>query len=300
MAPTRQVLVVGAGAVGGLVAARLADDPLLSVTVGARSPLPGLWFTEAGTAAGARRAVRIALGPEGLQPADWVVVATKAYDAAGLERWLTAPCCAGARVAVAQNGVDQVERIAHLVDPGAVIPAIVTYGAERPGPGQVVQTLPGRVRVPRGDLGEDLAALAGGSSLEVEVVDDFVTALWSKLVLNLVSNSLTTLLDVPVQEVARRPALRRIADDLIAECCRVGRRVGADLDEDRFRRQVDAFADFPRALHSSMWQDRQAGRPFEHDAISGVLVREGERLGVDVPVARTVTALLDALSPPGR
>lgn len=298
MAPTRQVLVIGGGAIGGLIAARLADDPLLSVTIGARSPLPGLWFAEAGIAPGAQRAVQIALGPEGLPPVDWVVVATKAYDAAGLERWLTAPACARSRFVVAQNGVDQVERIARFVDPGAVIPAIVTYGAERPAPGQVVQTLPGRVRVPRGVLGEDFAALVGGSSLEVEVVDDFVTALWSKLVLNLVSNSLTTLVDVPVQEVARRPGLRLIADELIAECCRVGRRMGADLDEDRFRRMIDAFADFPEALHSSMWQDRQAGRPFEHEAISGVVVRQGERLGVEVPVARTVTALLDALSPP--
>jgi 2-dehydropantoate 2-reductase len=156
------------------------------------------------------------------------------------------------------------------------------------------------VRVPQGALGEDFAALTGESSLEVEVVDDFVTALWSKLVLNLVSNSLTTLVDVPVRDVARLPGLRRIADELVVECCRVGRLVGADLVDDRFRRMVDAFAEFPEALHSSMWQDRQAGRPFEHDAISGVVVREGARLGVDVPVARTVTALLDALSPPVR
>ncbi|KRB77780.1 hypothetical protein ASE01_06190 [Nocardioides sp. Root190] len=294
MAPPRHVLVIGAGAIGGLVAARLAENPRLSVTLGSRSPLPGLRFSEAGPDP---VDVRIALDPDGVPPADWVVVATKAYDATGLGRWLGAPCCAGARFAVAQNGVDQVERIARFVDPARVVPAIVTYGAERPAPGEVLQTLAGLVRVPAGSLGEDFAALARGSSLEVEVVDDFVTALWSKLVLNLVSNSLTTLADVAVQEVARRPALRRIADDLILECCLVGRQVGADLDPDRFRRMVDSFADFPDALHSSMWQDRQAGRPFEHDAISGVVVREGERHGIDVPVARTVTALLDALSP---
>ena len=49
------------------------------------------------------------------------------------------------------------------------------------------------------------------------------------------------------------------------------------------------------ANHSSMLQDVERGRPTEIDSINGVIVAEGQRLGVPVPVNEAVWRLVRGL-----
>ncbi|MGY1806186.1 ketopantoate reductase family protein [Blastococcus sp. SYSU D00669] len=289
----QRVLVLGAGGIGGLLAARLADDPELSVSIAVRRPTPALSFTAHGSLT--LPPVDVVTSAESLGPVDWVVVATKAYDVAGIAPWLGAPACEGARIAIAQNGVEQVERVAPYAPLDLLLPVIVTYGAERPGPGEIVQTLAGTTRVPSGPLGAAFAAMAARSSLAVDVVEDFPTALWTKLAWNLVGNSLSTITDLPVREIGRRPELRALATRLVEECAAVARCEGATLEPDLVEGMLDVFAGFPTTVRSSMWQDRRAGRPLEHDAISGAVVRGGERRGIETPYSQMATLLLASL-----
>jgi 2-dehydropantoate 2-reductase len=291
---TSRLLVLGAGAIGGLLASRLAANPDVQVSVAVRRPTPAVTFVVDGQES--RPAVRVVSSPDELDIVDWVVVATKAYDVSGLAPWLTAGACAGAHVAVAQNGVEQVDRVAPYVDAARVMPVIVTYGAERPEPGRIVQTLEGTIRVPADDRGRDFAAVATPTGLIVEVVDDFVTALWTKLAWNLVGNSLSTITDLPVREIGVRPELRRLAELLVAECRTVAATQGARLEPDLAAEMLAVLAGYPTTVRSSMWQDRDAGRPFEHDAISGAVVRAARRGGLSAPYSLMATELLETLS----
>ncbi|WP_433533090.1 ketopantoate reductase family protein [Micromonospora sp. CA-263727] len=296
----RRVLVLGAGAIGGLLAARLAESPALDVLVAARRPLSELTLSRRGPTGDSPpvgAAVTPVVGPELLPPVDWVVVATKTYDTARLAAWLGTPATTTATILVAQNGVEHRERMAAFADRDRVVPAIVTYGAERRGPGRVVQTLDGLVRVPADDGGRAFAGLAGPTSLRVEVVEDFATALWTKLAYNVVGNSLTTITDLPVREVGRRPELRRVAAALVAEVRAVAATQRATLPPDLAEAMLDEFAAFPTSVRSSMWQDLHAGRRFEHDAISGALVRVARINDVDAPFSQMATDLLETLSP---
>jgi 2-dehydropantoate 2-reductase len=229
-------------------------------------------------------------------PVDWIIVATKTYDTDALAPWFSSAALATANVAVAQNGVEHVERLSRYVAPERVMPVIVTYGAERPAPGHIVQTLVGRVRVPASSLGERFAALSDNGCLSVDLVEDFTTAMWTKLAGNLVGNSLTTLLDVPVRALAQLPALKSLGERLIAECRAVGLTRGANLHQTLEQELFGLFAQYPPTVRSSMWQDRSAGRRLEFDAISGAVARIGSAEGIDVPCSRTVTELLSALS----
>ena len=47
---------------------------------------------------------------------------------------------------------------------------------------------------------------------------------------------------------------------------------------------------------TSMLYDRESGRPLEYDALTGAVVRAGERLAIDVPLNRALLALLRMLS----
>ena len=82
----------------------------------------------------------------------------------------------GHRVVVAQNGIDQADRVDGLVHPGTtVLPASVVLGAEAVAPGRVLHHGYGRLTVPAGEAADGLAALYEGSDLEIAPTDDFTT-----------------------------------------------------------------------------------------------------------------------------
>ncbi|HWT51767.1 MAG TPA: 2-dehydropantoate 2-reductase N-terminal domain-containing protein, partial [Caulobacter sp.] len=91
------IAVIGPGAVGGTVAAWLAQDPDHDVTVCVRTPFETLAVE---TPEGPIKASpRVAVSPEGLEPADWVLVTTKTYDTDGTLAWLDALAGPETRVA---------------------------------------------------------------------------------------------------------------------------------------------------------------------------------------------------------
>jgi 2-dehydropantoate 2-reductase len=97
----------------------------------------------------------------------------------------------------------------------------------------------------------------------------------------------------PSRTVFTDDGVAAIARDLIAECWTVGRAAGVDLDLDKVGPTVDGIAKAGRG-RTSMLHDMEAGRPTEHDAIHGAVLRLGEHHGVATPVTRMVHDLLAA------
>ena len=119
-------------------------------------------------------------------------------------------------------------RIAFLpLTDAAVMPVLVYSNARRTGPGEVTVTPTGRgIVVPDDDSGRTAAALFAGSGLEVEVVADFVTALWQKLLVNVMANPLTALTGRTTGELFEQPAMAALGLDLALETVAVARAEG--------------------------------------------------------------------------
>ena len=122
-----RVAIIGAGAIGGVVAA-LLQSAGHELVLCVRSPLKQLIVeTPAIVLRSDMKEIRqemrveapILTQPEEAPPVDFVIVATKAYDAAGAALWLEWLCAAGAPVAVLQNGVEHRERFAPSARPTA-------------------------------------------------------------------------------------------------------------------------------------------------------------------------------------
>jgi len=92
------------------------------------------------------------------------------------------------------------------------------------------------------------------------------------------------------------PALQRVQRDLCEEVRRVGVASGVALPDDFTDRVLGGLQRLPAYNGTSMLWDRRAGRPLEVDALSGAVVRRAAALGVDVPVVRTVDALVRFVS----
>jgi 2-dehydropantoate 2-reductase len=146
--------------------------------------------------------------------------------------------------------------------------------------------------VPAGrSVSERLAELFAGSGARIKLSDDYVNEAWRKLGINVLANGITALTRQTIG-VLRRPDVAQLAGRLLDECWAVARAVGAALSPDDVTRVIEGLARMPVEGATSMYYDRMAGRPTEHDALYGAVVRAGARHGIPTPFAETVAALL--------
>jgi 2-dehydropantoate 2-reductase len=286
-----RIAIVGVGAVGGAVAAPLIASGAHEVALCVREPFATL--SVEGPAGGLEVPVRVERDPARAAPAEWILLATKAYAVPGAEPWLRALCREGATLAVLQNGVEHRERVQAFGGGAEILPVVVECPAERTAPGRVVQRAPARLTVPAGHAGDGFAALFAGTSVAVETTSDFASASWRKLCLNVASGPLLALTGRP-HEALHAPGMAELARGLIAECLAVGRAEGAVLEAALPDALVARLLAVPRGAGTSMLYDRRAGRRLEGDARNGAVVRIGKRHGIATPLNAAVCALLEA------
>jgi 2-dehydropantoate 2-reductase len=286
----QQVAVIGAGAIGGFFAAR-ASLAGHHVTLCVRTPINRLVLEEAGRPEKAD--VRIATHATEVEPVDWILLATKAQDTAGARPWVRALCRSGTKVVVLQNGIDHAERLGDAISKEAILPAVVNCGAERVAPGHVVHHQASRLTVPAGEMARRLGELFSGTGVQVVETTDFLSESWRKLLANVAVNPLTALTMRRIA-VLREPDLKELARGLVTEALAVGRASGAQLGPDDLERVLDAPDRLSPQAGTSMLYDRLAGRPLEHEYITGAVVRAAEQHGITVPLNRAMLALLRA------
>jgi len=287
-----RVAVVGVGAIGGALAGLLEAVGGHEITLCTRRPVEGLVVRtpEGDVLVKAKNVTR----SEDAAAVDWVLVATKTYDAESAARWLPGLCAEGAAVAVVQNGVEHRERFRGVVAEERTLPVIIDCPVERMPDGSVLQRGEVVMQVEVGALGEEFAGLFAGSLARVVVTEDFVTAAWRKLCTN-AAGAVSALMLKPAG-VLRDEALQGVALDLVAECAAVARAEGATLAEDVGEQVLAGYRRQSPESVNSLLADRMAGRMMEVDARNGVIVRLGEKHGIPTPANRMAWALLTALA----
>lgn len=281
------VAVIGAGAIGGCVAAAAASCGH-QVTLCVRTPIDQL-VVEYETGPVTVDA-EIATDPSTVSIVDWVLVATKSQDTASAAPWLSRLCGPSTVVVLLQNGLGQQDQLAPLK---RVLPAVVYIAAERVSPGRVVHRSDSRIAVPAGSDGATFAALLRRSSVTVVQVEDFITECWRKVLGNVAANPITAL-TMRRMEVFQRPDIIELARALLTEAMTVARADGARLSDVDVDEMLDVYAQFNGDSGTSMLYDRVAGRELEHEAITGAVVSLAERYGIDVPLNRVILTLLRA------
>ncbi|MBB3662471.1 2-dehydropantoate 2-reductase [Prauserella sediminis] len=304
------VAVVGMGAVGTALAGALAAAGHDVVACG-RRPLSSIEVVGAGGTA--TYPVRWAAEPADVGPVALTILATKIHDTGGAAGWLAALTSTGGDVLVAQNGVDQAERVGPLIggaggshrgagsvgvgSVGVVVPALVYVNAERVAPG-VVRTRRSDcdLVVPGTDEAAPVADLLAGAGLVVERSADFATAAWRKMLTNVSANPITALTGRRVEVLAEQQ-VAELAMRVLTEAVAVANAEGARLTDADARDVLTWLQTLAPGSTTSMLQDRDAGRPLEHDGLTGTVVRLGDRHGIDVGANRTLLSLLSAVSP---
>jgi 2-dehydropantoate 2-reductase len=286
-----KVCVVGAGAVGGWLAARLALAGHRVSALVSRGPLDVLEIEEGNTLAKA-----VFERPDG--PAELLIIAVKApalHDALPAVRTMIGP---DAIVIPMLNGVpwwftaepldsvDPAGMLVAAVPEAQLIGSVVHASCSRPQDG--------RIRVAHADtllLGEpggcltdrvhDLVALFEESGVRCRASDDIRRALWYKLWGNATINPLSALTRATCDRILADVECRAWMLAGMAELSEVGAAIGcaiAESGEDRM-----AVTARLGAFRTSMLQDVEAGRPIELEALLGAPREIARRHGIATP-----------------
>jgi 2-dehydropantoate 2-reductase len=316
--------VVGAGAIGGYLGARLAIAGE-EVTFIARNRnlaainANGFKLIEEDGSEQHTRAVRAVQSMADAGPQDVVLLTVKAHQVIDLLPglrdlfgpqtlvvtmingipWWYFQGLAGPHQGRGLDSVDPGGQLAAAIEPERIIGSIVYPAAELLEPG-VVKVVEGN-RFTIGELSgertERIDALSQAlirAGFKAPVSKDIRSELWVKLWGNLSFNPISALTHATLEDICRFPASRALAAGMMAEAQQVAEALGV-----RFRISLDqriAGAEAVGAHKTSMLQDVEAGRAPEIAALVGAVVELGRITGVPTPQIEAIYSAMQLLA----
>jgi 2-dehydropantoate 2-reductase len=318
-----RVCIVGAGAIGGLLGARLAlAGQEVSVVARGESLAAirsdGLVVVEPDGSVDVARDVAAEVEMAALGHQDVVVLAVKAHQIAGLAPSLEDLYDDATVVLPLQNGLpwwffqkwpgpyqdhrvqclDPDGTIARHIPADRIVACIAYPAAERDKPG-VIRLVEGD-RFPVGELDGErsarataLAAMFSAAGFTSRVLADVRSHLWVKAWGNLAFNPISALTGATLAEICQWPATRALAARMMSEAADLADRLGL-----RLRISIDQRIEGAEKIgrhKTSMLQDVEAGRPLEIEPLIGAFVELGRFTGVPMPATETVYSLVSLL-----
>lgn len=309
-----RILVVGPGAIGCLLAARLsrtrhgvlllARDEPQAATLRAH----GIRVDRGARTEVFRVPVAAADAPAPSVPhwaADAALYCVKTCDSAAAFVG-SRPYLARRTVVVScQNGIGNVERFTAAGAEGPVLCCVTGMGGTRLGDGHVAWGGDGEtwLAAPAAAQARHAAMIArvlNEAGMKVRRHADARSLVWSKAIVNAAINPIGALFRISNGRILTHAAARSMAFAAAREAQRVAAAAGVGLLFEDAADEVRRVCAATTANRSSMLQDVERGRPTEIRSITGEIVAAGRRLGVPTPVNSRLLARLICIAAPAR
>ncbi len=318
-----KICVVGAGAIGGLMGAKLAlaGNDVTIIDKGAhleaiaKNGLKLIW-EDGGEHIAQVKAVdsAAAAGPQ-----DLVILAVKAHFLEQIARESEAMMRPDTIIMTVQNGLpwwyfhkqggehdgkrldslDPTGILTKHIDTDRIIGCVVYPGAAVTAPG-VIQHVEGD-RFPIGELdgseserASKLLALLEDAGFRSRILDDIRSEIWLKAWGNLSFNPISALTHATLVSICQFAETRQLAADMMREAQDIAEALGVT-----FRHTIEkriAGAESVGAHKTSMLQDVEAGRSLETEALIGSILEMGKMVGKQAPSIKAVYACVKLLN----
>jgi 2-dehydropantoate 2-reductase len=319
-----KIAIIGAGAIGGLVGAKLAlaGEEVTFLVRGRNLQAIRERGIKLVTAEGKEHVAREARATDDYAqagPQDVVVLAMKAHQVEPVLAQLPHLLGPDTVIVPMQNGipywyfqkhggpyegtrvtsVDPNGRIAAGIDPQRVLGCVVYPASELLAPG-VVRHIEGD-RFPLGELDgrttervQDVAAAFANAGFKAPVLEDIRSEIWLKLWGNATFNPISSLSHSTLVDICQFPLTRELAAAMMREAQEVAEKLGITFRVPLEKRI--AGAEKVGKHKTSMLQDVEAGREPEIDALVGSVLELARLTGTPTPHIDTVYALVKLLA----
>ncbi|MEQ8651935.1 MAG: 2-dehydropantoate 2-reductase [Kiloniellales bacterium] len=300
-----KIAILGVGAMGSIYAALLAEaghEVWAVDTWAAHLQAIAERGLRVEGASGDRNvtAIKTADHPAAVGRADLYVIATKAAAVGAVAAAIAPFCDQASLVLTIQNGLGTGERVAkHLPTDRVLLGVAEGFGASMKGPGHAHHNAMRRIRIGEMQGGmsarlERLVALWCQAGFQAQAYADIEQLIWEKFLCNVTFSAPCTVFDCTIGELMGDPERWAIALGCMREAYAVGRARNVAF---AFEDPEDYVTTFGRSMpdaRPSMLLDHHAKRRSEIDAINGQVAPRAEKLGMDAPYNKTLTAIVRA------
>jgi 2-dehydropantoate 2-reductase len=299
-----KILIAGAGSVGTLIAAMLSRSKeeiwLLAKDPAAAQKISGQGIAVEGVSGSWQAKVKATADARDCGECDLVIVCVKSYDTKSAAKSIKPAVGDGGSVLTLQNGMGNVEILQDAVGSEKVIAGITNMGATLLDAGKVRHAGKGETVIGRIDgkipvILRSVREIFNRSGFETKISRDIKSFLWSKLLINAGINPLTALTRLNNGRLVEFEETQELMRQAVTEGVKLAKRKRIRLVYDDPLAKVEAVCESTSANVSSMLQDVLRKKRTEIDFINGFIVRQGQELGIPVPVNTVLLRLIKTL-----
>ena len=296
-----KVAMMGTGAIGGYLGARLAAAgtdvtfiargahlaAIRSAGLRVSSPLGDMHVTPASATE----------EPAAVGPADIVLLGVKLYDVEVATRAIAPMVGDDTAVICLQNGVEATAIAARLYGGARVAGGTVMINAEIVAPGVIKHNAMNLVTV--GGLDgrksarlERFVALANTAGIETKLSQDIRLDIWRKFLLMAPMAAISAMTRLPLARIREHEETWRLAEQGMREVVAVANAEGVGLAEDDIDKTLAFVKKMVPTWKASLTVDLEQGRRLEVEWLSGAVCRLGEAAKIDTPFHRVALGVL--------
>ncbi|RJP28725.1 MAG: 2-dehydropantoate 2-reductase [Candidatus Omnitrophota bacterium] len=299
-----KIVIVGAGAIGSLLAAMLSKTKeevwVLEKDKERSAIINKHGISIEGVSGSWNAKVKATVDVSEVDKADLVLICVKSYDTKKAVLSAKPLLHKNTVVLTLQNGIGNIEVISEIIGENMVMGGATSQGAtlikpahvRHAGKGEtVIGFIDGRTTVEIRSIRE----LFNKAGLEIKISRDIKSVLWSKLIVNVGINAISALTRMKNGKLIEFEGTRKILRAAVSEAVRIAKRKRVKLIYDDPLAKVEAVCESTAQNISSMLQDVLNKKKTEIDYINGVVVRLGQELSIPTPVNSLLVDLVKTI-----
>ncbi len=295
----KEIYLIGLGAIGAMVAAKLQDAGKCSLKVIVDSARRERYTREGIFVNNKKYAFSYISPDEKSMPADLVIVSVKNYNLKEAIEGMRPFIGKNTSIMSLLNGIDSETVIGREFGMDKMLYSFhVATDAVRIG-NNIRYTNIGRIVF--GEKGSPsqrvtaLRLLLESSGIPCIVPEDILRELWWKFMMNVGINQTSAILKAPYGVYQKSETARSLMRDACLEVVRIAEKLGINIKESDIDQYEDIIKSLSPELKTSMLQDVEAFRKTEVEAFSGTIVRLGGKYGVETPVNQVLYKMLKVI-----
>jgi 2-dehydropantoate 2-reductase len=304
MKEIKQVIILGAGAMGAYFASRFFQTPGFETALLARGERYQRLQRDGLVVNGVHHALPVVHPDRAPWTADLVIVALKHHHLPGAVPDLHGVVAEGTTIVSVMNGLDSEETLAAAYGPEKVLYATsVGIDAQRQG-NQITYTAPGKHYF--GHARNDtisaqvrwVQAAFERAGIAYVTPPDMIRILWWKFMVNVGMNQASAVMRAPYGTFQIQPAAQAVMETLMREVIALAQVLDVDLGP----QDVDDWYPVLQTLSpqgkTSMLQDIEAGRKTEVEMFAGKVVELGREHDIPTPANQIILDIIHVLEQP--
>jgi 2-dehydropantoate 2-reductase len=297
------IVIVGAGAIGSLFGALLAKKNTV-VLVGRTPHITTIQHNGLNITGKTHLHVKLS-AVDSIKDvsisANLIILTVKSYDTETAIKHIEPLIHDETMVMSLQNGLDNIEKMKHILEKDKILAGVTTHGAIFSHPGTIRHTGKGKTILGTLDGSqskrlENIVHLFNHAGIETQASNDIMKEIWAKAIINSSINPLTAFFNCKNGYLLENPLLEKTIEIICKESTCIAKAEGISISAlDMIQRTKEVIKDTAKN-YSSMLQSIQQGKKTEIDSINGKLITIGKQHRIDTSLNNILVELVTSLT----